>query len=416
MVTDEGRSEHLCVHLSPLDTEPTSRAARLRLRRVFLAGAAIVPAFVLMDYFNISEHRLIALGLRCAWGASTLAFGLAIPHASARGVRVILASAAGVSVVLLTLLTAIAGGTTGQYFQYLVAMPMCVAVCLPVETLASIVGSVVALGCGVGLMMWEGKAPAAFVMRWAMLCVMSGGLAIFASSTYRRLHTAERRASQAREQDLRRLAAVVAHEINNQLGVLQNTISLLRKQPSDDGVLSLQQESVDQMRELTTDFLRYGMRVRGPQEQVDLLHLAYAYAQAFAPHVEVSSSQDNAIVVGDRARIGRALLNILKNGVEAGGPVKVTVGQNSGGVSVRVIDHGPGISAEVAGRIGEPFFTTKARGTGLGLALVKQVIIEHQGRFSMFNRDEGGASAEIWLPSLVSASAGDVESASPIAA
>ena len=170
------------------------------------------------------------------------------------------------------------------------------------------------------------------------------------------------------------------------------------------------------MRELTTDFLRYGMRVRGPQEQVDLLHLAYAYAQAFAPHVEVSSSQDNAIVVGDRARIGRALLNILKNGVEAGGPVKVTVGQNSGGVSVRVIDHGPGISAEVAGRIGEPFFTTKARGTGLGLALVKQVIIEHQGRFSMFNRDEGGASAEIWLPSLVSASAGDVESASPIAA
>jgi signal transduction histidine kinase len=410
----EGRREKLCVQLSALDAESTSRAALLRLRRVFLIGAAIIPAFVVLDYFNISEHRGTALALRCIWGCSSLAFGLAIPHASPRGVRVLLAAAAGTSVVLLTLLTVIAGGTTGQYFQYLVAMPMCVAVCLPVEMLAAIVASVAALACGVTLMLWEGKAPGAVVMRWAMLCAMSGGLAVFASATYRRLHAAERRASVAREEDLRRIAAVVAHEINNQLGVLQNTIALLGKQSVESSVLALQQESVDQMRELTMDFLRYGTGVRGPKESVDLVHLAYAYAQAFAPHVEVTSAPDRAIVEGDRTRIARALLNVLKNGVEAGGPVEVTVDKRSDGVGVRVIDCGPGVAADVASRIGEPFFTTKARGTGLGLALVKQVVHEHHGRFSMYNRDEGGVSAEIWFPHM--APKQDVESTSPIAA
>jgi signal transduction histidine kinase len=63
-----------------------------------------------------------------------------------------------------------------------------------------------------------------------------------------------------------------------------------------------------------------------------------------------------------------------------------------------VTDHGPGVKPEVARRIGEPFFTTKARGTGLGLALVKQVVTEHDGHFSLYNRREGGVLAELWFP------------------
>jgi signal transduction histidine kinase len=401
MQRQDDRHKKLCVELSPVDRDPTSRAMRFRLRRVLVLGAAVPPVLFLMDYFNIPMHRGLALLLRLVWSGSILAFGLAIPHVTPRAVRFLLAGVACVSVGMLTLLTMIAGGTTGQYFQYLVAMPMCIAVCLPVEMLAVVLASAATLACGVGLMMWEGKAPLSVVMRWAMLCTMSGGLAIYASDTYRRLRAAERKASAARVEDLRRLAAVVAHEINNQLGVLQNTISLLNKQPADGAILALQQESVDQMRELTMDFLRYGMGASGPKESVDLVHLAHAYAQAFAPQVEVISAPLRAVVEGDRVRIARALLNVLKNGVEAGGPVEVTVDDGECGVGVRVADRGPGVSPEVASRIGEPFFTTKTRGTGLGLALVKQVVHEHRGRFSMYNRDDGGVLAEIWFPRLL---------------
>ena len=207
----------------------------------------------------------------------------------------------------------------------------------------------------------------------------------------------------SREEDLKRLAAVVAHEINNQLGVLQNTLSLSTKGGLEGSIVALQQDSVDQMRELTSEFLRYGLSGVERQENVDLVHLTHAYAQAFAPHVEVSSAADKAVVMGDRTRIARALLNVLKNGVEAGAPVQVMVDEKWNGVRVRVTDKGPGVSPDVARRIGEPFFTTKPRGTGLGLALVKQVVSEHYGRFTMYNRAEGGVSAELWFPRSVPA-------------
>lgn len=398
METSKSAAERLCVQLSRDDADATSRTMRLRLRRIFLIGAAIIPVLAVMDVFLVPpRYRATALMLRAIMAVSNVVLGLAIPRASALGLRLILATAAGLTIVLLTLLFAVAG-SSAQYFQYLVAMPMCVAVCLPVEMLAAVVATVASLGCGVGLMLWEGGNSGASIMRWATLCVMSGGMAMFACHTYKRLHEAQRRAALEREEDLKRLAAVVAHEINNQLGILQNTISLSAKNAVDASIVALQQESVNQMRELTSDFLRYGVSGAERQEAVDLVHLTHAYAQAFAPHVEVSSAADRAVVVGDRTRIARALLNVLKNGVEAGAPVHVTVDEKGDGVRVRVTDRGPGVSPEVARRIGEPFFTTKARGTGLGLALVKQVVSEHYGRFTMYNRTEGGVLAELWFP------------------
>lgn len=389
--------ERLCVQLSRDDADPTSRAVRLRLRRIFLMGASAIPLFAVMDMFLIPGHRAAALTLRALLAGTHVTLGLAIPRASALGLRLILAAAAGVTIVLLTLLFAIAG-SSAQYFQYLVAMPMCIAVFLPLEMLASVVATVASLACGVGLMMWEGKSTGSSMMGWATLCLMSGGLAVFACHTYKRLSDAQRRASQQREEDLKRLAAVVAHEINNQLGVLQNTLSLSAKRAIDGSILAVQQDTLDQMRELTSEFLRYGVSGVEHHEDVDMVHLTHAYAQAFTPNVEVTSATDKAIVVGDRTRIARALLNVLKNGVEAGGPVHVTVDAKWDGVRVRVTDRGPGVPPEVARRIGEPFFTTKARGTGLGLALVKQVVSEHHGRFTMYNRAEGGVSAELWFP------------------
>jgi signal transduction histidine kinase len=396
----QGAKTELCVHLGAEPRGSTDRLSRARIRRVLLVGAAMSPTFALLDFVNIHDPAMlrVAIGVRVLWGALIAVIALAIPRASESAFRALLSLAATVCVVLLTVMAALAGGSKSQYFQFLVAMPMCVAVCLPVETIVAVVAGIGTLACGVGLMAFEGETSPIAMFRWAMLCAMSGFLAVFSSRAYGRLRDAERKSWLERQADLKRLSAIVAHEINNQLGVLQNTVSLLRKQPSELSLLALQQETIDQMRLLVTDFLDFGTPSRGASGQVDLIELAQTYAHALSPHVDVKATSERAVIEGDGTSIGRALLNVLKNGVEAGSPVEVTVDGTSNGVTVQVHDRGPGVKREIASRIGEPFFTTKTRGTGLGLAIVRRVMADHGGHFSLYNCREGGVLAELWFP------------------
>ena len=69
-----------------------------------------------------------------------------------------------------------------------------------------------------------------------------------------------------------------------------------------------------------------------------------------------------------------------------------------GNVRVSVDDNGPGIAASARERIFTPFFTTKGRGTGLGLALVQKIIVTHNGRIQVGNSAQGGASLQVVLP------------------
>jgi signal transduction histidine kinase len=168
--------------------------------------------------------------------------------------------------------------------------------------------------------------------------------------------------------------------------------------PQDEALLAIQQDAVNQMRTLASDFANFGRPPRESRGPVDLVQLAHSYAQALAPHVEVTANVENPVVLGDSGSIARALLNVLKNGVEAGTPVNVTVDDANHGVAVRVRDRGPGVNADIACRIGEPFFTTKPRGTGLGIAIVREVVTQHDGHFSLYNCLKGGVLAELWFP------------------
>ena len=103
----------------------------------------------------------------------------------------------------------------------------------------------------------------------------------------------------------------------------------------------------------------------------------------------------------DRTLLRQAILNLVKNGLEAlsrGG--ELTIGSRVQGerVEISVADTGPGIPAELAGRLFEQFFTTKPQGTGLGLSISKQIIEEHGGELTWANRPGGGAVFTIRLP------------------
>ena len=112
----------------------------------------------------------------------------------------------------------------------------------------------------------------------------------------------------------------------------------------------------------------------------------------------------------DRAQIQQVLINLIKNAYEAGGPkdqVKVAVeAAGEGGCRISVLDRGPGVSDDVMESVFVPFFTTKPTGSGLGLALSREIVELHQGRLGLARRDGGGMAVSVWLPDAEGTPAG----------
>jgi len=108
-------------------------------------------------------------------------------------------------------------------------------------------------------------------------------------------------------------------------------------------------------------------------------------------------------VEGDEVLLRQAFSNLCRNALEActDVPPRIAVEgaqDSSGMLRVSVSDNGPGVDPKVGERIFRPFFTTKARGTGLGLALVQKIIVTHNGRVIAANADGGGACLTVILP------------------
>jgi signal transduction histidine kinase len=103
----------------------------------------------------------------------------------------------------------------------------------------------------------------------------------------------------------------------------------------------------------------------------------------------------------DRAQIAQALINLIKNAHEAGGPaesVELAIDQNGAEHRIRVSDRGPGMRANVMSQALLPFYSTKRSGTGLGLALVREIAEGHGGHIQLSNREGGGLCAILTLP------------------
>ena len=107
-------------------------------------------------------------------------------------------------------------------------------------------------------------------------------------------------------------------------------------------------------------------------------------------------------VRADPEELRRALINLISNAIEAmqeGGDLYASVLVEGDEVTIEVRDTGPGISAEVAARLFEPYFTTRSSGTGLGLAIVRRVVEDAGGRVQLENAEVGtGAVARLILP------------------
>lgn len=226
-----------------------------------------------------------------------------------------------------------------------------------------------------------------------------------------KLNNAERQAA------IGRLTQAVAHEIRNPLNVINLSIDHVatkyapedvRKREQFTRILSTIRDEVARLKRLVNDLLNYGRPARLAVETVDMRRLidetiALVRPQADEQGVEVTLEGDAspAEIRGDRERLKSCFSNIAINALQAmpgGGRLHARVEKLDGAVEVEVSDTGVGISDEALGKIFEPYFSTKQAGFGLGLAVTKAIIEEHQGSIEVRSQPQRGTTFTVMLP------------------
>lgn len=212
------------------------------------------------------------------------------------------------------------------------------------------------------------------------------------------------------------LAAVMAHEVRNPLGVIFNSLTSLRKRTTSDSetalLLGIVGEEADRLNRIVGDLLDFARPYEAERAPIELEPI-------IASAVEAASSATNAQVkvvtefaqelprfVVDGHLVRQAVVNLVVNAIQAmpkGGTVTVRVSaEKKNGSSlarIEVADEGVGISPATEKHIFQPFFTTKATGTGLGLAVVKRIVDAHHGEISVRSGAGVGTTFTVTLPS-----------------
>jgi signal transduction histidine kinase len=214
-----------------------------------------------------------------------------------------------------------------------------------------------------------------------------------------------------------RLAAGVAHEVGNPLSGILGYLSLARSLRPNSGpeledFLQRIETEVQRINGIVRSLLELGRPARanlGPVALAPLVESCVTLLRAGPDFsgVQVLTQLDGELaVMAEPGPLSQVLINLLLNAAQAMGNrgrihVEARKGEQ-GLVELRVRDEGPGISPEVAVRLFEPFFTTKApgKGTGLGLAVSRQLALNLGAQLSAQNAQEGGAMFVLTFPAL----------------
>jgi signal transduction histidine kinase len=206
-----------------------------------------------------------------------------------------------------------------------------------------------------------------------------------------------RAALAARDERLQMMLAGIAHEVRNPLGGLELYAGLLREglagQPERLGEVARIAREIDYLKTVVTEFLEYARRPAPHREPFSARPLLEEIAELCGGVPRVDAPAELA-ASGDRGQLRRALLNLARNAVTAAGPtgtVVLSAQPADAGVAWEVRDSGPGIPDELRDKIFAPFFTTREKGTGLGLAFVRDIVRDHGATIAVDRGPEGGA-------------------------
>lgn len=224
-------------------------------------------------------------------------------------------------------------------------------------------------------------------------------------------------AQSERESAWREMAKQVAHEIKNPLTPMKLSVQHLQRvfDPNDpkaaeriERVTGSLIEQIDALTHIANEFSNFAKLPQPVIAEIDLLSLIKAVVALFDNddnvHVklELNSSESKILVPGDKEMLLRVLNNLVSNGIQAvsmGTPAEIgiSVETDEEHAFVRVKDNGTGIPEDQIQTIFEPYFTTKSTGTGLGLAMVKQIVETHHGSIEIERTSPEGTTVLVSL-------------------
>jgi len=240
-----------------------------------------------------------------------------------------------------------------------------------------------------------------------------------------------------RIQALTLLAASVAHELGNPLNALSIHLQLMEReirklgQPAAgvDERLAKRDGDADEVHDIAAKLEKYIGVAKGEVNRLDYIVTQFLQAiRPSRPKLKKSSLTDTIeetiellrpefdnrgqaiklefakglpLALFDAAQIKQSLINLMKNSMHAmstGGELTLRTGEAGGGVWVSLTDTGGGIPQEQIKRIFEPYYTTKEKGSGLGLMIVQRIVRDHDGRLELVSHGGKGTTFRIWLP------------------
>ncbi|ABK86859.1 TPA: sporulation sensor histidine kinase KinB [Bacillus cereus] len=208
------------------------------------------------------------------------------------------------------------------------------------------------------------------------------------------------------------LAASVAHEVRNPLTVVRGFIQLLEstEDVKNKDYMRLVLAELDRAEQIISDYLNLARPQIEKKEHICLsaqliemttLMSSFAAMQGVYLQVEISES---LYTIGDKTKLKQAIMNVVKNGIEAiqgnKGYLKVTAMQKDETIVIRVKDSGVGMTKEQLARLGQPYYSLKEKGTGLGLMVTFSILQAHNGTLEYKSESGKGTEAIIILPAV----------------
>lgn len=205
------------------------------------------------------------------------------------------------------------------------------------------------------------------------------------------------------------LAAGVAHEIRNPVTVLTGFLSLMQKGSANKNHMAIMKSELERINAIVSDFLQLAKpasplfkpyRLDNILNETATMFEAHAYAKG----IEIQRQFDKELpeVVCDCNQLKQVFINLVKNAIEAmDNPGRLRIQAHCAShdaVVIRFSDQGRGIPEADLNRIGEPFYTTKNGGTGLGIMICQNIIASHGGTLQIFSKLHEGTTFEITLP------------------
>ncbi|HKP60620.1 MAG TPA: ATP-binding protein [Polyangiales bacterium] len=226
-------------------------------------------------------------------------------------------------------------------------------------------------------------------------------------------------ADDSRARSLEELSAAIAHEIRNPITAAKSLLQQIVEEPGGPDTARHSQvalEELDRVERSIAHLLRYAREQPFAPSSIDMLELIEGSIEllrerAVREGVQIVREWDDLpMLYADGEQLRQVLANLIGNALDAlaalripGARIEISAGQNLAGneVWIRVRDNGPGVSLEAASKLFRPFFTTKPRGTGLGLSVAKKIVERHGGTLELTPpAAASGAEFVLHLPRL----------------